>query len=216
MRVTRTVTVVLGCLMAMATDPSHADVVSANFSFGAASAPVTPLAYDGNPAHFADVFTGNPFLGAFNASLGTLTAVDVTVTTAYTVTSSVEFSGLTMNFRQQLGFPFDGFHSLSTTVDLVQSGGIFKGTALDSFSFHPLDLSAFAQPVLVNSEFSFNEGGLVVPLSSIGITGTAEILYTYTPTAAVPEASTWAMMLIGFAGLGFAGYRRSRRRSIAA
>jgi hypothetical protein len=29
--------------------------------------------------------------------------------------------------------------------------------------------------------------------------------------AAVPEASTWAMMLIGFAGLGYAGYRRARR-----
>jgi hypothetical protein len=27
----------------------------------------------------------------------------------------------------------------------------------------------------------------------------------------VPEPSTWAMMLVGFAGLGFAGYRASRR-----
>jgi unsaturated chondroitin disaccharide hydrolase len=26
----------------------------------------------------------------------------------------------------------------------------------------------------------------------------------------VPEASTWAMMLLGFAGFGFAGYRRAR------
>ena len=29
------------------------------------------------------------------------------------------------------------------------------------------------------------------------------------PTSA-PETSTWAMMLLGFAGLGFAGYRRAR------
>jgi PEP-CTERM motif len=28
---------------------------------------------------------------------------------------------------------------------------------------------------------------------------------------AVPEPSTWAMMLLGFAGLGFAGYRRTRK-----
>ncbi len=27
----------------------------------------------------------------------------------------------------------------------------------------------------------------------------------------VPEPSTWAMMLLGFAGLGFAGYRASRK-----
>ena len=29
--------------------------------------------------------------------------------------------------------------------------------------------------------------------------------------SAVPEASTWAMMLIGFAGLGFAAYRTANR-----
>ena len=28
---------------------------------------------------------------------------------------------------------------------------------------------------------------------------------------AAPEPSTWAMMLLGFAGLGFAGYRRGAR-----
>ena len=28
------------------------------------------------------------------------------------------------------------------------------------------------------------------------------------PSTAVPEASTWAMMLAGFGALGFAGYRR--------
>jgi hypothetical protein len=27
----------------------------------------------------------------------------------------------------------------------------------------------------------------------------------------VPELSTWAMMLLGFSGLGFAGYRQSKK-----
>jgi PEP-CTERM motif len=36
-------------------------------------------------------------------------------------------------------------------------------------------------------------------------------------TVGTPEPSTWAMMLVGFAGLGFAGYRRTRKPvSIAA
>jgi hypothetical protein len=30
--------------------------------------------------------------------------------------------------------------------------------------------------------------------------------------AAIPEPSIWAMLLIGFAGLGFAGYRRARQK----
>ena len=32
----------------------------------------------------------------------------------------------------------------------------------------------------------------------------------------VPEPSTWAMMIVGFAGLGFAGYRRSRKAEAVA
>jgi hypothetical protein len=32
-------------------------------------------------------------------------------------------------------------------------------------------------------------------------------------SGAVPEPATWAMMLAGFAGLGFAGYRASRRNA---
>jgi len=42
-------------------------------------------------------------------------------------------------------------------------------------------------------------------------------LYTFTHTSGVPEPETWAMMAIGFAALGFTGYRSSRRKiSIAA
>jgi hypothetical protein len=35
-------------------------------------------------------------------------------------------------------------------------------------------------------------------------------------TAAIPEASTWAMMVIGFAGLGFAAYRGRKTLSAIA
>jgi hypothetical protein len=34
--------------------------------------------------------------------------------------------------------------------------------------------------------------------------------------ASVPEPSTWAMMLVGFAGLGFAGYRRAQLARLSA
>jgi hypothetical protein len=36
-------------------------------------------------------------------------------------------------------------------------------------------------------------------------------LLTPVSAAAIPELSTWAMMLAGFAGLGFAGYRRAKK-----
>ncbi len=33
---------------------------------------------------------------------------------------------------------------------------------------------------------------------------------------AAPEPSTWAMMVLGFAGVGFAGYRRTRKAAVVA
>jgi unsaturated chondroitin disaccharide hydrolase len=41
------------------------------------------------------------------------------------------------------------------------------------------------------------------------------VLYSPAATSVVPEPSTWTMMLLGFAGLGFAGYRRRPRSSRA-
>jgi hypothetical protein len=41
---------------------------------------------------------------------------------------------------------------------------------------------------------------------------TSPYFVTLTVTTAVPEVPTWAMMMLGLVGLGFAGYRRSSRR----
>jgi PEP-CTERM motif len=38
---------------------------------------------------------------------------------------------------------------------------------------------------------------------------------TAVPAQPVPEPSTWAMLLAGFAGLGYAGYRRARESRVA-
>jgi hypothetical protein len=47
-----------------------------------------------------------------------------------------------------------------------------------------------------NTTFGANNGGILLDAVSV---------------SAVPEASTWIMMLIGFAGIGFAAYRRARK-----
>jgi hypothetical protein len=39
---------------------------------------------------------------------------------------------------------------------------------------------------------------------------------TYSEVSSVPEPSTWAMMLLGFAGIGFAAYRRRGKAVLAA
>jgi PEP-CTERM motif len=42
------------------------------------------------------------------------------------------------------------------------------------------------------------------------IQGSAALSNVETSSSAVPEPSTWAMMLLGFVGLGFTGYQRAR------
>jgi hypothetical protein len=39
---------------------------------------------------------------------------------------------------------------------------------------------------------------------------------TFDATPAVPEASTWAMMILGFAGVGVLAYRRRRNDAATA
>jgi hypothetical protein len=59
--------------------------------------------------------------------------------------------------------------------------------------------------------FSFNApNGEVVTGNGYGELG-SDVAFgvgTFTLTAAVPEPSTWAMMLLGFCGLGFMAFRR--------
>jgi hypothetical protein len=45
-------------------------------------------------------------------------------------------------------------------------------------------------------------------------TGANQNITLVVGTAAIPEPSTWAMLLLGFAGLGFAGFRRARKGAV--
>jgi hypothetical protein len=65
----------------------------------------------------------------------------------------------------------------------------------------------FLTPVLAPVELEIIIGG---PGSAGGGGGAT---YVYEVTA--PESSTWVMMLIGFAGLGYTGYRASRKTARA-
>ena len=73
----------------------------------------------------------------------------------------------------------------------------------------------------VHDAYIYDAFALAFPYASAGISAAAGggdfggnvILGAPEPSTAVlgaPEPSTWAMLLIGFAGLGYAGYRRAR------
>jgi hypothetical protein len=61
-----------------------------------------------------------------------------------------------------------------------------------------------------NLELFTNATGFVDPFGTLkDSSGATFSIPVLTPVAA-PEPSTWAMMLLGFAGLGYVGYRRTR------
>lgn len=64
-------------------------------------------------------------------------------------------------------------------------------------------------PVTLTSPYSLTEE------YQISFSGTGASLSTEKITGAIPEASTWAMMLIGMGGLGFAGLRKGRKDRLA-
>jgi len=65
---------------------------------------------------------------------------------------------------------------------------------------------------LSTPDFLTGSGNLDIP-GEDGIWGPNVFLGT--PSFATPEPATWAMMIIGFVGLGFAGYQRARKPRFA-
>jgi hypothetical protein len=90
--------------------------------------------------------------------------------------------------------------TLGTTTDLV-------GT-IDAYTSITLDTGA---NIACGRAIALN-GAVTMDTNTIGIGGCS----SPPGGSTVPEPSTWAMMLVGFAGLGFVGYRRATRISALA
>jgi hypothetical protein len=87
------------------------------------------------------------------------------------------------------------------------------GSTIDAASFLASDgdqTHSFSGSLSGSSLFSLSDEGTLLLDVGATVSGGQDVT-----VAIVPEPSTWAMMVIGFAGLGFAGYRRVRRRPAA-
>jgi hypothetical protein len=128
----------------------------------------------------------------------------------YSATSTFDFAyggnlQLGLIDDQHAGFPGGlGFQSMEFTI-------LDNGVEILDLTFESLAVAE-----------SFFDDSVIILGSNLG--PNIDLTFGYTLVAdgsggfgfelaiggAVPESSTWAMMLIGFGGLGFAGYRRAR------
>ena len=96
-----------------------------------------------------------------------------------------------------------------------------SGTSTGDYIFNSVG-SGFSVPT-----FTYNDGVATVESFDLNFTsGSPDLNFTLVGSAvpglkvttvgsAVPESSTWAMMLLGFAGIGFAASRKARKKSVA-
>jgi hypothetical protein len=104
--------------------------------------------------------------------------------------------------------PFGGYSPVSSPVPGLSGTGLGSGLFVDKIPAGPIGgLGAFLDP------FSgyVNSAGI----NAAAVNGWTEALEFQAQTP-IPEASTWAMMLLGFAGLGFMSCRQAGKARAAA
>jgi hypothetical protein len=131
-------------------------------------------------------------------TLGTVVSSDLTISGAPALPNSDSFSAILAASPSQVGGGLFDFNVEDSAGNIFSSG--FTAPTLVGFtggSFCSEQTPSACGSVLedFSNSFSFYE------LQS----GTLSL-----PVSAVPEPSTWAMMILGFFGLGFMAYRRKQ------
>jgi len=125
-----------------------------------------------------------------------------------------------------VSYPNVVYSASSGEIDVTPVSGTFSSVGAYASDYYGLTETAYdaLNNVIGTSSIGSSYGySTWISVSAGGIakvafTGTADYytLDNVTVTGGVPEASTWAMMLAGFAGLGFAALRGSRKTAAVA
>jgi hypothetical protein len=199
------VAAVVGGLIAAAPVSGAADTLTLTYTF---------------PSPLLDYTTedGTSFV-QFNPMFGTLKSVTLRATANATWSGGASADDNEADYTIFLS-------AFDFSMTAVKTGNGRVGTSFDQNFSAPADLSAFTGIGMVDTSVSVtNQGGSPASISSTF--GTEVVSYNFTPSPAgvpgapgfpppgatfsVPQPSTSAMMLIGFAGLGCAGWLARRK-----
>jgi hypothetical protein len=105
---------------------------------------------------------------------------------------------------------FSSKNTLLTITDLIINGVSYAGAITKTSAGTSVNVNGI--PIIKGALNSIQVLGSFKP---VGNTGQANYTGNLTFTAAIPEASTWAMMMLGLGLTGFAMRRRSRSETTA-
>jgi hypothetical protein len=183
-------------------------VSTAPFFAGSASAATIDYIFSGTATFTLNGvdFTDAPFTLTYVSDTSTITSgggeffntgVGTFVSGATTVTLTGDVNEVIANppsdllgFGQIINSPF------TVSVEAINNGAFGSYNLATAF---PLTSGSLNPPT--GATFATSGGDLVFTDESFGAV-------SFQATGGVPEASTWAMMLAGFAGLGFLAYRK--------
>ncbi len=112
------------------------------------------------------------------------------------------------------GDSYSGAFVLDVTFTLPTGGSdLFDATLAGTISGNnsgPVTINFTTGPQIIDS------GLFTLSVNNLSISGghSADLTGTITAVAAVPEPATWAMMILGFMGVGFMAYRRKNKHSL--
>ncbi len=112
-----------------------------------------------------------------------------------------------------------GYHHVSVyigSLDDYNTISFFTGLSVPYSSFTGQDLANMTTAMVGGSQQSSDSNGMFTfnfasAVDSIKFSSSQNAFEVASVSGGVPEASTWAMLLSGFAFLGFAGYRRKAK-----
>jgi hypothetical protein len=165
-------------------------------------------------------------LSAYNAVAGLSPVTDLTgdlggrtlTAGVYEFSSTAQLTGtLTLKGPGQFAFLIGSALTTATgsSVDLI--GGASPGSVywqVGSSATLGTD-TAFEGTILAHTSITLDTGATIVDGRAIALNGAVTLDGNTITAPAVPETSTWALMLFGLAGLGVVGARKSRKAAAA-
>jgi hypothetical protein len=111
--------------------------------------------------------------------------------------------------------PGSGFTSQSAAQAAVFVLGAGNGNLLSTTIAHDNAVSGNLNWSLYSGTFVANSESTTLNFNTLFGQNNGGIMLDAVAVSAVPELSTWTMMLLGFAGVGFVAYRRAKKVSAA-